>query len=91
MTCTLSPRLKITKAGQISVPADVRRRWDTSFVSAEDHGDHLVLRPAPADPVDAVQGIFAEETRGEPSSEQLRKQEREADAEAEEQKWKPTR
>lgn len=52
-------RLKITNGGQVSVPAAVRRRWGTNTVMAEDHGDHLVLRPVPDDPVAAAHGVFA--------------------------------
>jgi bifunctional DNA-binding transcriptional regulator/antitoxin component of YhaV-PrlF toxin-antitoxin module len=51
-------RLKISKGGQVSVPADVRKRWNTSTVIAEDLGDHLVLRPVPDDPIEATRGIF---------------------------------
>jgi AbrB family looped-hinge helix DNA binding protein len=78
--CILSNRVKITRAGQISVPAEVRRRWGASYLTAEDHGDHLILRPAPDDPVDAVYGIFATEAAGRPGSTEIRGQEREADA-----------
>lgn len=49
---------KITTSGQVSIPASVRRRWRTSEVQVEDHGDHVVVRPLPADPVAAVRGIF---------------------------------
>jgi AbrB family looped-hinge helix DNA binding protein len=52
-------RLKITRGGQVSVPADVRRRWGTNTVTVEDMGDHVVLRPAPDDPVAAAYGAFA--------------------------------
>ena len=52
-------RLKITRGGQVSVPADVRRRWSTNTVMVEDMGDHVVLRPAPDDPVAAAYGAFA--------------------------------
>lgn len=51
-------RHKITIAGQISVPADVRRRWDTDSVLIEDYGDHLVVRPDPANPVKAARGAL---------------------------------
>ena len=51
--------LKISAGGQISVPADVRKRWNTTAVEVEDRGDELVLRPAVADPVDAALGAFA--------------------------------
>ena len=47
---------RITSAGQLSVPAEVRRRWGASSVLIEDHGDHLVVRPAPDDPIAAARG-----------------------------------
>jgi len=47
---------RISKGGQVSVPADVRRRWESLEVTVEDRGDHLVLRPIPADPVKAAMG-----------------------------------
>lgn len=47
---------RITAAGQLSIPADVRRRWGTHTVSLEDLGDALVLRPLPDDPVAAARG-----------------------------------
>jgi bifunctional DNA-binding transcriptional regulator/antitoxin component of YhaV-PrlF toxin-antitoxin module len=52
-------RRKITMGGQISLPAAVRRRWDTSVVSIEDRGDSVVVRPLPDDPVAAARGAFA--------------------------------
>jgi AbrB family looped-hinge helix DNA binding protein len=52
-------RLRISKGGQVSIPAEVRRRWDTHTVIAEDEGDRLVLRPVPDDPIAAARGIFA--------------------------------
>lgn len=53
MTTTV---VRISKGGQISVPADVRRRWQASEVAVEDLGDHLVLRPVPDDPIAAALG-----------------------------------
>jgi bifunctional DNA-binding transcriptional regulator/antitoxin component of YhaV-PrlF toxin-antitoxin module len=69
-------RLKITSGGQVSVPAEVRRRWKTSTVVAEDQGDRLVLLPAPDDPIEAAAGALAADFRGI-STEQLRRQARE--------------
>ncbi len=57
----MARRLVISKGGQISVPAAVRKRWATRTVLAEDRGDHVVLRPAPDDPVAAAVGAFADE------------------------------
>jgi len=51
--------LRISRGGQVSVPAEIRHRWGTSTVEVEDRGDELVLRPAPDDPVAALQGILA--------------------------------
>ncbi len=52
--------LRISKGGQISVPADVRKRWNTTTVEVDDHGDELVLRPGVADPIAAVRGLLAD-------------------------------
>lgn len=49
---------RISKGGQISVPAAVRRRWAVARLSVEDGGDHLVLRPLPDDPVAAAMGAL---------------------------------
>ncbi len=51
-------RHKITVAGQISIPADVRRRWNTDAVYVTDYGDHLVIRPTPTDPIKAARGAL---------------------------------
>jgi hypothetical protein len=39
-------RLKILNGGHVNLPAEVAARWGTRCVSLEDHGDHVVLRPA---------------------------------------------
>jgi hypothetical protein len=51
--------IRISTGGQISVPAEVRRRWQTDRLALEDHGDQLVLRPIPADPIRAALGSLA--------------------------------
>jgi hypothetical protein len=61
---------RITKAGQMSVPAAIRRRWEAQTVVIEDRGDHFVVRPAPADPVAAFRGSL--KGRG-PSSDEGRR------------------
>ncbi len=60
----------ISRGGQISVPADVRRRWQTSRVEIEDRGDSIVVRPIPDDPIAAALGSLR--GRG-PNSDELRK------------------
>lgn len=52
-------RMKISKGGQISIPAAIRHRWDTSTVVLEDQGDRIVLAPAPDDAIAAAEGALA--------------------------------
>jgi hypothetical protein len=66
----------------VSVPADVRKRWRTKKVLAEDCGDHVVLRPVPDDPVGAAVGIFAKQI-GVLGSEQAKLLDREEELDAE--------
>lgn len=70
----------ISRGGQVSVPASVRRRWGTSRVVIEDRGDSLVLRPIPSDPIEAAIGSFFGPG---PDSGQMRAQFREEEGEAE--------
>ena len=64
--------VRITRGGQISVPAEVRRRWNTSRVTIEDRGDQLIVAPAPDDPISALRGSL--QGRVEADSDQLRTQ-----------------
>ncbi len=57
----MKKRMKISKGGQISIPAQIRHRWGTSIVALEDQGDRIVLEPAPDDPIAAAEGALAEE------------------------------
>jgi bifunctional DNA-binding transcriptional regulator/antitoxin component of YhaV-PrlF toxin-antitoxin module len=50
---------KITRGGQVSIPAGIRHRWKTTAVTIEDFDDHVVLRPAAADPIAAARGVLA--------------------------------
>ena len=79
---------KITTSGQVSIPATVRRRWRTSLVEVEDHGDHVVVRPVPDDPIEAAFGIFKD--RGINTTE-LRRRAREDERRAEERRSRPPR
>lgn len=79
--------LMISKGGQISVPAEVRKRWQTRRLQVEDRGDELVIRPAPDDPIRAARGILKD--RLGRTSEELRRMVREEEAEVEERKWGP--
>ena len=64
---------RISRGGQITVPAEIRKRWGTTNLLVEDHGDSLVLRPIPADPIGAAMGSFAGPG---PTSDEMRAQER---------------
>lgn len=80
----LMKSINISRGGQVSVPATVRKRWGTSRLTLEDRGDELVLRPAPDDPIAALRGAFVKP--GAPSSDELRRQSRAEDAEREHQR-----
>lgn len=56
MTSTLAT---VSRNGQISVPAAVRRRWRTRSVLVIDRGDYAIVRPIPDDPVTALEGAHA--------------------------------
>lgn len=75
----------ISRGGQISVPAEVRKRWGTRRLSLEDHGDEVILRPAAEDPIAAARGIFKGRSRR--TSDELRRLAREEEAEIEDRTW----
>ena len=70
---------RITKGGQVSLPAAVRNRWKTERVRVEDLGDRLVITPVPDDPIAAARGAL----EGRISSVDLRNQARKDEAAAE--------
>jgi bifunctional DNA-binding transcriptional regulator/antitoxin component of YhaV-PrlF toxin-antitoxin module len=74
--------VRISKGGQVSVPAEIRHRWKTSVVELDDRGDELVLRPAPEDPIAALRGALAD-VEG-PSTDEIRAQLRDEEREREE-------
>ncbi len=57
----MKKRMKISKGGQVSVPAPIRKRWGTSTVTLDDQGDKIVLEPVADDPIEAAAGALAEE------------------------------
>ena len=79
-------RLRITRGGQISVPAELRHRWGGSVVTLEDRGDHAVLRPAPDDPITAARGSLKHLAGGR-TSEAIRQVARAEDAEIDARRW----
>ncbi len=76
-------RIRITRGGQVSVPAEIRHRWGGSTITMEDLGDHIVLRPAPDDLIAATRGSLRD-LAADVSSEQMRAAAREEESAAEE-------
>jgi bifunctional DNA-binding transcriptional regulator/antitoxin component of YhaV-PrlF toxin-antitoxin module len=86
ISMNMKKRMKISKGGQVSIPASVRKRWGTTTITLEDQGDQLVVKPAPDDPIAAAAGAFAGEGRGL-GLDTIRREEREAEQEIEERKY----
>jgi AbrB family looped-hinge helix DNA binding protein len=61
---SMKTRVRISRGGQISIPAAIRHRWRTSTVALEDQGDRIVLEPAADDPIAAAEGALAQEFDG---------------------------
>jgi AbrB family looped-hinge helix DNA binding protein len=77
---------RVTAGGQVSIPAEVRRRWGTRRVLIDDQGDRLVLKPLPDDPLAAARGAL----KGKITipTEELRKIARRDEQIAEDRKWR---
>lgn len=73
---------RISKGGQVSIPAEVRHRWATNRLLIDDRGDELVFRPLPLDPIGAARGALRGHGGGEPDSDEARSQTREEEADA---------
>ncbi len=80
-------RLRVSAEGGVPMPADVQARWKTRFLVAEDCGDHLILRPDPEDPVALAWGAFKNSSG--PSTDEMKRMEREEEREIEERKYGP--
>jgi bifunctional DNA-binding transcriptional regulator/antitoxin component of YhaV-PrlF toxin-antitoxin module len=72
-------RAKVTRNGQISLPAELRHRWKSGSVLVIDRGSYAIVRPIPGDAVTELQGAHAGPG---PTSEQARTAERARDEEA---------
>jgi bifunctional DNA-binding transcriptional regulator/antitoxin component of YhaV-PrlF toxin-antitoxin module len=81
-------RHKITRAGQVSIPAEVRERWSASNVLIVDEGDRLVMQPAPDSPLEAIRGILKGKGRSDISATEAIRRWREEDNAAMERKWR---
>ena len=78
----LMKKIKVTTGGQISLPAEVRRRWATDSLVIEDRGDRVVVRPMPDDPVRAARGSLKVRGRATTSSARARTRKEEVSSEA---------
>ena len=81
-------RHKITRAGQVSIPAEVRERWGVSSVLIVDEGEQLTLRPAPDNPLEALNGILSGKARSELTAAEAKRLWRAEDNAAMERKWR---
>lgn len=50
---------RISRGGQVQIPAEVRRRWGTENILIDDGGAYLRIRPIPDDPIGAAAGSLA--------------------------------
>lgn len=71
---------KVTRNGQVSLPAELRHRWRAGAVLVIDRGDYAIVRPVPDDTVAALQGAHAGPG---PTSDQARRTERDNETERE--------
>lgn len=52
-------RAKVTRNGQVSLPAELRHRWGAAAVLVIDCGDYAIVRPILADPLARLRGAHA--------------------------------
>lgn len=71
---------KVTRNGQVSLPAELRHRWATGTVLVIDRGDYAIVRPIPTNPLTHLRGAHAGPG---PTTEQARAAERTAEQERE--------
>ena len=81
-------RHKITRSGQVSIPAEVRERWGTSTVLIVDEGEQLTLRPTPENPIEALLGILEGKARSDITAAEAKRLWRAEDNAAMERKWR---
>lgn len=51
--------MKVSRNGQVSIPADARARWGADRVIVVDLGDRVVMRPVSPGGADALVGKYA--------------------------------
>ena len=79
-------RHRITQAGQVSIPSEIRQRWGTTLVAIQDDGDSIVVRPLEEDLAGRMRGAWKGLGDGRPSAEMLREI-RNQENEVEVRKW----
>jgi bifunctional DNA-binding transcriptional regulator/antitoxin component of YhaV-PrlF toxin-antitoxin module len=72
-----SVKAKVTRNGQVSLPAELRHRWGAGSVLVIDKGDYAIVRPIPEDTIASLRGAHSGPG---PTSEKARKAERESEA-----------
>jgi len=83
LSAVSSHRMHVSRTGQVSIPAEARRRWGRPVVMVVlDLGTHVVMRPAAEDPVAKLRGKYAGRL---PSTDKVRAENR-ADERAREQR-----
>lgn len=76
--------MRVTSAGQVSLPAGVRRRWSASRVRITDEGDRLIVEPASDNPFEELIGILA---GSGPTYDEMEAEERSVEVERERRKY----
>ncbi len=76
--------MKVTSNGQISIPAEVRKRWNTDRVIVFDTSNGLVVRPYDPDAIRNLRGKYRNLTTE--TIDEGRRAAREEEAEREEQR-----
>lgn len=84
MDDVLSTLAKLTRNGQMSLPSELRRRWNVDAVLVMDRGDYAIIAPMPDDPMEGLVGVFAGPG---PTSDEIRAEDRRIEAEIEERKY----
>jgi AbrB family looped-hinge helix DNA binding protein len=74
--------MKVSRNGQVSIPADARARWNADRVVVVDLGDRIVMRPLSEDAAGDLVGKY----RHGPGTDDARRAARADDAAAEKRK-----
>jgi bifunctional DNA-binding transcriptional regulator/antitoxin component of YhaV-PrlF toxin-antitoxin module len=77
--------MKLSRNGQVSLPAETRHRWNARRLLVVDLGDHVVVRPLPDDPIGELYGKYAGPG---PTATEARRRSRTEDAAAERRRTK---